>query len=270
MNKMFLIFILCFSLCFGATRTFTDAGDGLWSTVANWDGGATLPGNDDIVKIATGSTATLDIDTAPASGTFAEITNTGVTGTILVATGTRTINVTTVTCAGSEDVIDVTGSASLTINGNLVNTAVGTGDECVYFNSSGTLTIVGNVTGGSAGSSNCGIHLWHGSATCVVTGDITGGDGHITNYGIDINSTGTVTQSSGDVTGGAKAPAIDAGASGGAGALVIETLEFTDTLAAPLDGLFLTYSFTEITVNGTAVGGGTSTPTFESGSRNFD
>jgi hypothetical protein len=229
-----------------------------------------LPGNDDIVKIATGSTATLDIDTVPASGTFAEITNAGVTGTILVSSGTRTINVTTVTCAGTEDVIDVTNSANLTINGNLVNTAVGNGDECVYFNSSGTLTIVGNVTGGTSGSSNCGIHLWHNSATCVVTGDVTGGGAWNTNYGIDINTTGTVTQSDGVVSGGARAPAIDAGSALGAGALVIETLEFTDTLAAPLDGMFLTLSFTEITVNGTAVGGGTSTPTFESGSRNFD
>lgn len=253
--RYLLIFLMCVGLCWGATTIFTqvdDAGGGVyvWSEPNNWSEG--IPIALDTVTIATGAICTLDLNLVPASGSLTEITNTGVSGQILVATGTRTIKATTITCAGSDDVIRVTGTASLTIEGNLVNTAAGTSDECVYFNSGGTLTITGNVTGGSGGSNNPGLHIFSSTATVVINGDVTGGSGAITNYGIDFNDsadvtvTGTVTP---DVAGGMLVDTSKGGA------LVVGTLAYLDGKAQPVGGEWATYSFTSVTVNGTAIGG---------------
>lgn len=58
--KTFLIILLMASLAQGALRTYTDAGDGLWSTAANWDTG--VPVNGDTFAMGVGETVEFDVD----------------------------------------------------------------------------------------------------------------------------------------------------------------------------------------------------------------
>jgi hypothetical protein len=101
--------------------------------------------------------------------------------------------------------ITVTGG-SITFNGNINPTGI----YGINF-SSGTasLTVNGNVSGGTTGATNSGIIISGGNPTIVINGNVTGGNGtaNLNNTGITINSIANVTVN-GNVTGSAGAAGI--------------------------------------------------------------
>jgi hypothetical protein len=88
-------------------RTFTSAGvNNLWSNAANWDGGVTIPAEDDSVTIPTGQTCEYDYNSAYTTG-IAGITITG-TGKLMLTRTTGTYKLfmkaaTTITGTGTFD-----------------------------------------------------------------------------------------------------------------------------------------------------------------------
>lgn len=120
-----------------AARTFTSAGvNNLWSNVANWDGGATIPQEDDSVTIPSGQTCEYDYNSAYTTG-IAGIT---VTGTLSLTRTAGTYRLfmkaaTTIAGAGTFDcgtsVSPIPIAAKHTI----------TGGSAWYVNGSGGLTL---------------------------------------------------------------------------------------------------------------------------------
>jgi hypothetical protein len=235
---------------FGATTTFDNAGgggNGNWNTATNWTGTPEerIPVAGDTVIIA--ANCTLDIATTPllvsitinTAVTLNNTTATSLNATTITCGGsgklTQTVNNGTITGnligAGSADLITVAGSINLTVVGDITSTSVSSGADTVYFNSSGTLTVTGNVTGGDAGSTNTGITAFDTSAKVIVNGTVTGGGGHSGNYGVDFN------------------------ASSVADAFTGSDLNFVSGKAMPLGGFIKTITITGASSNGTAIGG---------------
>ncbi len=193
-----------------------------WSTVANWMSGGNpygqLPQSGDIV-CANGKTVTIDMDlaaytfdrlttvaTSPAAagggftmgisgtinaniiaGTTSCLTSTG-TGTTLVINGEikgGSANARGLTCSGD---------CTMTITGNVTG---GSGGYGIYCSAACTMTITGNVTGGS--NHAYGIYCT-AACTMTITGNVTGGSGNYA-YGIYCTAACTVTIT-GNVTGG--------------------------------------------------------------------
>jgi len=172
--------------------------DGNWSDPATWNNG-TLPGVGDDVY-ADGKTVTINQDINVLS-----IRTTQRSGG--TAGGGFTINsARTIACTGAGVVAGSTicltleaGNYDTTITANVTggnsNNAYG-----IYNMSTGSVTITGNVTGGSGSYYAYGIYnMSTGSVT--ITGNVTGGSGTNHVYGIYNMSTGSVTIT-GDVTGG--------------------------------------------------------------------
>lgn len=114
-----------------AARTFTSAGaNNLWSNAANWDGGLTIPAEDDSVTIPAGQTCEYDYNSAYTTG----INGITITGTLSLsrATGTYRLFMKAATAIGGAGTFDcgtavsiipfaakhlVTGGAAWYING---------------------------------------------------------------------------------------------------------------------------------------------------------
>jgi hypothetical protein len=106
-------------------------------------------------------------------------------------------DVTGATVSGITGAVNNTSSGTLTITGNVTGGSAGNAFGCNNA-SSGTLTITGNVTGGSGGSAvGCNNAS---TGTLTITGNATGGSGG-TALGCQNASTGTVTIT-GNATGG--------------------------------------------------------------------
>jgi len=183
--------------------------DGNWSSTSTWDGG-TLPGNGDDVY-TDGKTVTIDIDLTgsyrPANLYAKAKPGGGTAGGRFNVTTTRQIGESgyPVGIYGSDltsaryGCVTFSGGSgtTLTIYGNVTG---GSGQYAygVYNYSTGTITITGNVTGGPV-SDATGVYNY-GTGTITITGNVTGGP--VSNAtGVFNNSTGTITIT-GNVTGG--------------------------------------------------------------------
>jgi len=199
---------------------FPTAND-VWSNAANWNGGTLPQAGDDVY--ADGKTITIDQDV-----TVATIRNTqrsgGTNGGGFILNATRTINCTTIignntaSCvvfsavtpnaaainanitggtAGGLNTVAQTGTGSLTITGNITG---GTGAHGVGLAAAGTLNVIGNITGGvaSGGQNVNGLNI-SVAGIVTVTGNVTGGptvsSNHASGIGIvaGVNATLTVT-----------------------------------------------------------------------------
>lgn len=181
--------------------TITAAKAGNWSDTTVWNGGV-VPGNNDTADL-NGFVVTMDIPTVPASGTLLALISPAKAGRLdLVMSGANTyaINATTIT-AGTNTIINVSGaapSAALTITGNVAGGAGATYSYGILNNSTGTITVIGNITGGGNSYAH-GIYN-QSTGTITVTGDVTGGSGPSA-YGIRNSSEGTIIVT-GNITGG--------------------------------------------------------------------
>jgi hypothetical protein len=178
---------------------------GNWSDTATWDGG-TLPGAADDVY-ANGFTVTVDIDRI--AGSVRNGSGAGIVagGTFVLADGvTLTANV--VGGNSTTAVLQFTAAApaSSAIVGNITGSTVA-GDAVVH-SGSGTLTVTGDVTGGSINAAD-GITLSGVGATLVVNGSVFGGTTPATTaYGIN------VTGAAASLTVGGSGKTVEAGTTG--------------------------------------------------------
>lgn len=182
--------------------TITAQADGNWSNPATWTGGS-VPGDGDTADL-NGHTVTMDITTVPASGTLAGLVSPGTAGRLSLDMGgatNYTINADVIT-AGTKSggLLYVTGAAAsgtLTINGDVTG---GSGASAYGFltSSTGDHVINGNVAGGS-GSASHGAYLNTTTGTLEINGDVAGGSGSgngVFHYGA-VTVTGNVTGGSG-------------------------------------------------------------------------
>lgn len=176
---------------------------GNWSSTATWNGG-TLPAPGDDVY-ANGFTVSINqsIDvkslkrlansspTIAAGGTFnvtasATLTVTdGIKGDDHATNSTALINITT-------------ASVTVTINGNLLGGSTGSNRRAVTCGVNATITINGNVTGGGS-SSNVALNLSGGVQTVTINGTVTGGD---TSHAVSVGTASTLITVVGAVVGG--------------------------------------------------------------------
>ncbi len=192
-----------------ATNTAQVGGvDTNWWTAGNWDlGHAPTTGED--VEMAG---IVLDWDhgngaTIPASGVLNSITSAGTAGQIAIdmSVGSYTLNATTITAgtkpATSGLLYSHTASANtLTVNGNITggSNAAAYG---LYISNSGTFVVNGNITG--SGSANGAYST--SSGVVNVTGNLTGGSGD-SKHGMWTSGYGAVTIT-GNIIGGSGAVA---------------------------------------------------------------
>lgn len=134
--------------------TITAAQNGNWSNPNTWNGGV-VPGNGDIADL-NGFIVAMDISTIPASGTLLSLISPAKAGQLTVALNTLgncAINATTITAGtNTTGLINVSGAAptaTLTITGNVTGGSASSAYGACN-TSTGTITITGNVTGGSA------------------------------------------------------------------------------------------------------------------------
>jgi len=197
----------------------TSAASGNFDAGATWVGGI-VPGVGDEALASNGHTITITADVTCTelsnAGTGIYTLNSGVTLTANVTAKSTTINrnivqftaaspavgfivgnVTGATVSSNTGAVNNTSSGTLTITGNVTGGSGSTAFGCQNA-STGTLTITGNVTGGS-GSTAFGCQN-ASTGTLTITGNATGGSGG-TAYGCNNNSTGTLTIT-GNATGG--------------------------------------------------------------------
>jgi hypothetical protein len=172
----------------------TSAASGNFSAGATWTGGV-VPTVGDEARASNGHTITIDVD-----ATCDEVSNAG-TGLFILADGvTLTANVTAKSTTVTRNVVQFTAASPAVgfIVGDVTGATVSGTTGAVNNTSSGTLTITGNATGGSA-SSAYGCH--NGSTgTLTITGNATGGSATQA-FGCNNQSTGTLTIT-GNATGG--------------------------------------------------------------------
>ena len=250
-------------------------GNGNWSNVATWDGGASLPGaNDDVY--ADGKAVAIDQDitvlsirttqrtggTAGGSftisstvtinctglGLFSSTGGAATGGFIITANNPSIITINSIVNGGVTancNTIYISGTANVNITGNCINT-VQNASYSIIHNSTGLLTILGDVAGGSTGYSHC--ILISSSGNINVTGNVTTTNSGIGIYGTStgaITVTGNVTGSGGNSTAGINST----------GAITI-TGNVTGGTSAACYGIVGTNS---ITVTGNVTGGSNAT-----------
>ena len=177
----------------------TSAATGNFSAGATWTGGV-VPGVGDEARASTDHTVTIDVDT-----TCDEVSNAG-TGLFVLADGvTLTANVTSKSTTTNRNVVQFTAASPAVgfIVGDITGATVSGTTGAANNASSGTLTITGNVTGGSGSVANGAQNATGG--LLAITGNVTGGSAAST-FGARNNSTGTITIS-GIATGGTVASA---------------------------------------------------------------
>ena len=151
------------------------AASGNWSTAANWNGGTLPVAGDDVY--ADGKAVVIDQTVNVGSIRTTQRTGGTIVGTFTVSTAQS------ITCTGA---------------GIIANT--GTNGAVIVSASTGTVTIISNIIGGSVVSS-WGVYVT-GNATVNVTGNVTGGSNssciglYVTSNGV-VSVTGNVTGSTG-------------------------------------------------------------------------
>jgi hypothetical protein len=173
-----------------ANRYATKTGN--WSDVTVWDGGTTLPTTGDVVR-PNSYTVTIDQNI-----TVGELRNDAaspaVAGGAFVANSGVTINANVSAYATGVSFFLDCNAGNQVINGNLTNYSTFNSAVCVRKNSTGNLSITGNVlVEGFSGSSTHGL-LLGSTAACQVTGNVTGKDGiSLASFGISAGNTGGLT-----------------------------------------------------------------------------
>jgi hypothetical protein len=167
-----------------ATGNFTS--NVVWGKAAGAVEGVNYPGpNDDIVLGAT-YVVTLDLTTAPSTGTYNSISGNGQLSIVMdandVVLSATTITAGTVGATGSIALSGAAPTKTLTITGNIVGAASGTNTRGLVKTSTCALVINGNATGGAAGN---GFGVSVTAAGAITVNNITGGAG-VSAYGLSI------------------------------------------------------------------------------------
>jgi hypothetical protein len=284
MFRYLLIFLISFSFCFGAhdpqVTTFDNGGgDNAWSTASNWDGTVPneIPEAGDTVVITT-ATCILDI---PATPSLVSITTTGVGAILTEALGNKTIN-SDIICGGTAVALTIQDTGIVTINGSVSFDGTGTAAACILLTNTGgeakTLIITGDVTGGGNSSTDYGINCGSlDDITVTIGGNLTGGattsaSGLVGTGNCIWTVTGTVRGGGGDGTSvDAKKYSRGMYWNGDPATKTcvanVGTVAFANYYASPVAGVYSSITIGAVTVNGVAIGSGTS---FESGTRNFE
>ena len=224
--------------------------NGNWSNAANWNGGTKPVAGDDVyadgrtLNVDEGFTVATLRNTQRSGGTLGGIFSfntslitgnvTGSTPLFVGAANLITISATSgnvilvlggsVTAGGSFIPILHSGNCDFNLTGGTFTGGTGGGIYCINKTSSGTITINGNLIGGSSNNtvsgfvSNNGNSIINGNiiggstsggngfgasqsaGTLVITGNITGGTVGSTNYGLSFS--GTSLTVNGNITGG--------------------------------------------------------------------
>jgi hypothetical protein len=163
----------------------TSAATGNFNAGATWTGGV-VPGVGDEARASNGHTITITADV-----TCDEVSNAG-TGIFTLADGvTLTANVTSKSTTTARNCLQLTGSASGAIVGNLQGGTV-TDARAVLSNSSGTLTVTATTINGGTGAGSFGIFTQGASgSTVIVCTSATGGSTAQNTAAIRLDSTGT-------------------------------------------------------------------------------
>lgn len=173
-----------------------DATD-VWATTPSGTAGAQTFASGDVL-VANSFTVTVNVTTNLGStGEVRNDTTGGATAGGSFAMSTTGVTLTAKVIAGAVTCVATSGSVSVTVVGDVTG---GTASAAygINHNSSGTLNIVGAVTGGIAG--NCwGLH--NASGLAVITGNVSGGSGPSA-HGVLSNSASSATTITGNVTGG--------------------------------------------------------------------
>lgn len=174
-----MLWLLLFYTTFADAVTNTAISNGNWNNSSIWDQNHEPISGED-VNVSTYNVV-INTTTIPASGTLNSLTagTGGYCSLALNTVGNTTINCTTLT-AGSTALIQVSGTTSntLTINSGtypngLVGGTGGSQAQALYHSSTGSVTIVGDCIGGSAGGSY-GVRC-DKAATITFNGNIYGG-----------------------------------------------------------------------------------------------
>jgi len=172
--------------------------NGLWSSVATWDGGTTVPTASDQVFA---NNQTIVVDVSPTVEFVSnQATGSAVIGGTFILTNGITFTATDPTMGFRPylaSLLQISQSNSATIVGNLVNPNTGFGNNLVGVtvdvSGSASLTITGSVSGNQA--NQLGIGVRHQSTgTLRILGDVLSGpDGgsQNNNHGINATNTGT-------------------------------------------------------------------------------
>ena len=226
----------------------TSAATGNFSAGATWTGGV-VPGVGDEARASTDHTVTIDVDT-----TCDEVSNAG-TGLFVLADGvTLTANVTSKSTTTNRNVVQFTAASPAVgfIVGDITGATVSGTTGAVNNASSGTLTITGNVTGGSA--TNAFGCFNASSGTLTITGNVTGGSGSVANGAQ--NATGGLLAITGNVTGGSAASTFGA-RNNSTGTITISGIATGGTVASASGILNLSTGSVNLTrAKGTAYGPG--------------
>lgn len=201
------------------------AANGNWSTAANWNGGTLPQPGDDVY--ADGKTVTIDQDI----------------NVVSIQTTQRSGG----TAGGGFTI----GNIDATITANIV---AGT-TACLSMNTISTLvTIIGNITGGSASNAYGVTYGSVSQVTLNITGNITGGSG-TNSYGLLCNSASTTLSISiiGNVTGGSGTTAAGLRQAGSVPVTITGNILAGTTTS--IQGLSV-ISNGVVTVNGTPIGAG--------------
>jgi len=207
---------------------------GNWSAGATWGGGAVPPNGEGHNIYSNGFTVTIDTSVNVAFITNAAITASFVGGGTSAAMGgffqlsngvTYTGNVVRGNSTSNTYALFISGTDSANVVGNISSQSGLNGggtSNCFQINSSGTINITGNITGGDTAQSP-GIYTTS-SATINIVGNVTAGNvGNSTNaFSMGIQSTGLASINvTGNVTGGGPTTTGQRGISHGNGNLSI-------------------------------------------------
>lgn len=161
--------------------------NGNWSNVATWDGG-TMPQAADSV-CANGYTVTIDQDVTVVLITTAAL-GSGAAGGGFSISAARIINASIV--AGTTTCLTLGhASGTVTINGSITGGSA-TSAFGVRNNGSGAITVTGNVTGGSSGNTPYGIYN-SSAGTITIVGNVSGGTAYGAQGLYNINGHVTIT-----------------------------------------------------------------------------
>jgi hypothetical protein len=170
--------------------TITSAGSGNFTNAATWTGGV-VPGSGDIAVAANGHTVTIN-----ANVTVQEFQQAG-SGFFSLGDG-RTVTGLVRGNARANGTVEYVGTTSATIIGDAVGSVTTATTSAVGVTGSGTLTVQGNVSGGTQGTAR---GILSTSGPVVVTGNVTAGPNNNAHGVVTSGASASVTVT-GNVTGG--------------------------------------------------------------------
>jgi len=187
--------------------------NGNWSSLATWNGGASLPASGDDVY-ANNFTVTID-QNVTANSLRIEAGATAVQGGAFTCSGAYTIALQALSVGAhsgaSTRLLELAGSTvTLTVAGAITGDSSTTGTEpSAVLITGGTHTINADVTGGAASSAS-GVTISGATAQATINGDVSGGAGSAS-YGAHVTGASALLTVIGSVTGGPTAGGLSYG-----------------------------------------------------------